>query len=56
MINTKSESLKGRKIYFQYLSFYEQLKIHALTVKLSMKKVLKPWGKSSGFVISLLGY
>ena len=27
-INTVSESLKARKLYFQHISFYEQLKFH----------------------------
>ena len=29
MINTTSERLKARSLYFQYFSFSEQLKFHA---------------------------
>ena len=42
MINTPSESLKGRKVFiFQHFSFYEQLKFHAkLSQGLSIES---PW-------------
>ena len=44
MINKTSEGLKQEKyLFFSILVFYEQLKFHALTVMLSMKKVYNLW-------------
>ena len=38
---SNTERFKARKILiFQYFSFYEQMKLHACSVNLSMEKVL----------------